>query len=687
MSNVEPTILLGQLLEREKDRIVRLWAKQVRAEWYGVELSGWDLREPLARLVEELDRLLRERREDAVRLWPEVVRGHGARRYDQRFEAEDLAREFKALQEVLLRVYARRHGGIVEEEVAELIAELVGEALAATEASYVRVVRTEEVRFREAAVMESVLHQVDVGIMVAELDGTLSYATPPVSRLIGIPVRSLVGGKAGQILPPILNQLRARHPGGAPFRVVDLPLMRALKEKLPVRAVQMTIERADGKQLLLELSATPLWEEGAEGEIVGVIQTMADRTETAQKTQELMGAYEELRRLQGRLLQRTRTQALGQLASGAAHALNNFLNVLRLRITLMRKEFKPEHLDALDRVVRNIGDLVGRLQEFSVSRTEEELVDASFDQVAREAVELARPELERPDASIELETHLHASGYVHVDAGFFRELIVNLLLAARDRMPNGGKITVRSSDEEQWLSLRISDTGAPYSEEDLARLFDPLKGKTRAPQLSLLLAVARNQVQRWGGELECLNCATPGEEGAAFVLRLPRVQVEEKPAPGRVAELAAPPRRAVRSRRVLVVDDEPENARMLAEVLSDEGYDVATAYSGQMALGMWERGRYDAALLDALMPDMSGWELARALRKRSPDTLLAMVTGMDVRGQNRANLALVDAIFRKPIDVNALDDFLSSSGQAEGPQEEPEGEPEEAPHGPPALHS
>ena len=70
-----------------------------------------------------------------------------------------------------------------------------------------------------------------------------------------------------------------------------------------------------------------------------------------------------------------------------------------------------------------------------------------------------------------------------------------------------------------------------------------------------------------------------------------------------------------------------------------------------MALQLWERRRFDAALLDALMPDMSGWELARELRRRAPEALLAMVTGMDVRGQNRANLALVDAVFRKPIDV------------------------------------
>jgi CheY-like chemotaxis protein len=139
------------------------------------------------------------------------------------------------------------------------------------------------------------------------------------------------------------------------------------------------------------------------------------------------------------------------------------------------------------------------------------------------------------------------------------------------------------------------------------------------------------------------------------------------------------PRRFQQTRRVLVVDDDLDNARMMAEVLGDEGYEVQVAPSAEVALQMWERRRYDAALLDALMPDVTGWELAKELRKRTPQALLAIVTGMDVRGQNRANLALVDAVFRKPIDVGALDEFLS---QSDTPSADPSGGigPGAAPH-------
>ncbi len=650
---------LSGLLQGERERLARLWAKRLREELYEVELPGRDLRAPLRRLLDELARLLTDRPDDVLRLWPEIVRSHGAFRYDQRFEPEDLVREFKALQAVLLRVYTRRHEGGVEPEVAELINELVGEANASAQASYARVLRTEEVRFREAAVMESILYHMDVGILLAEADGSVSFATPPVSRLIGVPIRSVVGARAATSLAPVLAQVRAHHASGEPFRVADMPFTRALKERGPVRGVMMVVERPGGGEAWLEMSATPIWQE--DGELAGVIQTMTDRTEAATKTRELVNAHDELRRLQGRLLQRTRAQALGQLASGAAHALNNFLNVLRLRITLLRREFKPEHLDALDRTVGQIGGLVGRLQEFNVQRTEEVLTDVPLDAVVREALELARGELERGARPVTVELHLGAPGAVRADAGFLRELVVSLLLAAKDRMEQGGgrlELTTRSEEDDR-ISLRIQDQGPPYAVEELARLFDPLNREVEAPQAALQLAVVRAQVQRWGGELTVENSESGA--GGAFVVRLPRVlTASEREAQAEEARLAGP-RRFQQTRRVLVVDDDIDNARMMAEVLGDEGYDVQMAQSAEVALQMWERRRYDAALLDALMPDMSGWELARELRKRTPQALLAIVTGMDVRGQSRATLALVDAVFRKPIDVGALDEFLSQS--------------------------
>src|SRR5579884_2488026 len=154
---------LAAFLEEDKERVARLWAKRLSGELLEGHLSAGELRPPLSRHVNELARLLRERGQDAVRLWPEHVRAHGASRFLQRFDADDVIRELEILQEILLARYARKRGKL-EPEVAGFIAQLCGEAAAAVAASYVRSVRTEEVRFREAGTMESILHHAEVGI-------------------------------------------------------------------------------------------------------------------------------------------------------------------------------------------------------------------------------------------------------------------------------------------------------------------------------------------------------------------------------------------------------------------------------------------------------------------------------------------------------------------------------------------
>ena len=485
----DPAAVLAAVVTDEQQRIVRLWAKRLRGELHEVDVPGRDLKAPLEGIVRELGRLLRDRGEEALWLFPEAVREHGVRRYEQRFDVEDVAAEMKALQGVLLRVCTRVRGGI-EPELAELISELVGEAAAGVHAAYARALRTEEVRFREAAVMESVLQHVDVGILLLEVDGTISYATPAVTRLVGLPVRALVGAKATETLRLVLEQVKARHPDGRPFKASEMPWRRALEEKRSVDGVWMAFDHVDGRERTVEMAATPLLDDpavpGGERKPWGVIQTLTDRTALAQRTQQ--------------------QQLLVQRASDVAHALNNVLNVVTLRVTQLKKDVESEQVDEVDRLVKQMAEHVARLH----------------------------------------------------------------------RNPAAGPET------------------APPPEPA------PLPARTERPP----------------------------------------------------------------TRRVLIVDDDLENAQVMAEVLGEEGYYVRVAHDGRTALWMWKSERFDTALVDVIMPDMSGWDLAAKLRDEHPGASIAIVTGTDVRVQNREALSKVDAVFRKPVDVAALDEFLSGAAVA-----------------------
>jgi CheY-like chemotaxis protein len=659
LSEREAIAALAEIVEAEKDRITRLWSRRLVAQ-SEVEIPTRYLREPLSGLVYELARLLRERGEDALRLWPESIRGHGVRRFDDRYDAGDVARELTALQVILIEVYASRHG-VLEPQVAEAVATLAGEACASVLSSFTRLLRTEEVRFREAALMESVLHHVDVGILVAERDGTISFVTPPVERLIGVPARSLVGALAQQRLGSVLAQRNARRPDGTPFRVSDLPLLRALKEQAPVRCQAVRLSRPDGAERVVEMSATPLFDEAAEGQLVGVIQTLVDRTESEAFSRELAQAYRELHQGLAGLLPRTRARALGQLAAVTAHALGNYLNVVRLRLMRLRKEVRTEDLDALERAASNLGELSGRLQALSTVSTAAEPLSLELEVAVRQAAAAVRPQLETREHPVQVAVAPLRPVQVQADPVFLGEALVALLLEAARRMPGGGTVEVDLVRQGAQVQVQVADHGPVASAEELATVFDPLKGRHEQPEHALMLGVARSEVQRWGGDL-VVEPRASGGPGVTFILRLP---VVETAAPrvehGAAGESAR--RKPDRQRRVLVVDDDPDNAWMIAQVLGDEGYQAQVAHSGAVARELWGSQHFDAALLDVMLPDASGWELAREFRQRAPQARLAVVTGTDVRGQSRATLALVDAVFGKPVDVDALDEFLSSEEQ------------------------
>lgn len=668
---------LATLLSEEKGWICRHWAKELRSEIEELEVAGRDLRAPLDPLVEGLARLLVERGEEGLRLWPDTLRAHAALRYDQHFDPEDLAREFKALHQVLLQAYVRRHHRL-DPELAVLLASLLGEAQGAVQAAYTRLLRTEEVQAREAALMESVLHNVDVGILLRELDGSVSYATPMAGRLFGVPGRALMGAQASDVFGKLLGRVDARHLDGSPFRVKDMPCLRVLKEKTEVRGVWMTLRRPPrGEEAFLELNATPVWDPARPGELVGVISTLSDRTETALQSRSLRRAYEELHRLQLRLVQKARGQAVGFLAGGAAHALNNLLNVLRLRLTLLRRDPGPGQIAELDRTVERIGHLVSSFQQLATPAAPEELQTVDVAPLVQETAELLRPELAGATPPIALGVQVGGPGRVRADAGLLRELVFDLVLFARDRMKEGGPIDLSAEVHDRTVVVRIADLGPSFTEEELLVLADPLKGPTSAPGRALVVASGRAQVQSWGGEFVVSN--REAGAGVLYTLKLPLLAEEQPQERLSTASRIIPEGRVHQARSVLVVDDDPDNAIMMADVLTEEGYEAQVATGAKEALELWKRHGFDAALVDALMPDVSGWELVRELRRLSPQVLLAIVTGADVRGQSRESLATVDAVFQKPVDLSALDDFLSRPEAASAPESPPLPEAPKAP--------
>jgi signal transduction histidine kinase/ActR/RegA family two-component response regulator len=352
------------------------------------------------------------------------------------------------------------------------------------------------------------------------------------------------------------------------------------------------------------------------------------------------------------LLHEERMHAMGVLASGVAHDLNHALNVIALRVATLRADpllgKARRTLDALGRVVGDAARIVARLQDLARKRRDRPSDALDLAAVLTGAVEMARTEAEM--AGVRIEAQVPPLPLVRGSAAELAHVFVSLLSHARERLTEGGSIRVSARAEEGRVRVTISDDGPGMQEKELGRLFDPFSGVARGSALGV--SVAWGVMTRLGGSISAQS--HPGR-GTTFLLVFPLA------APARREPPAPPPARPG-ARRVLIVDDEQDNLEVLREILQLEGHSVAVARSGPEALGQLQHGEhFDLVLCDVGMPQMSGWEVARELRRISPHPPVWMLTGWaNEIAENDPRRDLVRGVLAKPLDLDQLRALLSA---------------------------
>jgi CheY-like chemotaxis protein len=218
-------------------------------------------------------------------------------------------------------------------------------------------------------------------------------------------------------------------------------------------------------------------------------------------------------------------------------------------------------------------------------------------------------------------------GCVADHAGQFEQVLVNLVLNARDAMPNGGDVTIRTenseNDGEREVALAVEDTGIGMDEQTRARVFEPFfTTKERGRGTGLGLATVYGIVQQSGGRIEVAS--TPGK-GTRFVIHLPRA--DGSPLPRRPSHAPQLPRGLAET--VLLVEDERIVREVAKSILSKHGYRVLEAASADQALSLCETHGGSIALLltDVVMPGLSGPALAQRIRARHPGMSLVYMSG------------------------------------------------------------
>jgi signal transduction histidine kinase len=369
----------------------------------------------------------------------------------------------------------------------------------------------------------------------------------------------------------------------------------------------------------------------------------------------LQNVVQELRTAQTRLVEGETVRALGQMASGMAHHLNNLLAVVsgRLQLLLLRatEPAVRKPLETAQRAVGDAAEVVRRVLGFAAAEAVPETTRVDLNEVAADVIELTRPRWQDTaqlhQAMVDIRFEPGEEVVVAGEPAPLREVLMNLVLNALDAMPEGGCLTVRTWGEDGWVYCSVGDTGTGMSADVRQRALEPFF-TTKGPKgVGLGLSVSLGVVQRHRGEMDIQSAAG---EGTVVTLRIPRPGVTPPPdtvplAPSPVAPL-----------RILIVDDEPTVLEALADTLAEDGHAVLRAGSGREALALLDGGeRVDLVITDLGMPGMTGWELARALRTRWPDLPVGLISGWtssaDFSAEEASHVAFVIA---KPYTLGAL---------------------------------
>ncbi|MDX6449969.1 MAG: hypothetical protein QOH16_18 [Gaiellaceae bacterium] len=330
--------------------------------------------------------------------------------------------------------------------------------------------------------------------------------------------------------------------------------------------------------------------------------------------------------LETQLRQAQKMEAVGRLAGGIAHDFNNLLTAIsgysEFLIDGLDDDRLRRHADEIRKAAARAASLTGQLLAFSRRQVLQpraldlNAVVSDMDMMLRRLI----------GEDVELVTLLDPTvSPVQADPTQVEQVIVNLAVNARDAMPNGGSVTIETSDagtdEGDFVELRMTDTGIGMTDLERQQLFDPFF-TTKEGGTGLGLATVHGIVEQSGGTIEVDSA--PGM-GSSFRIRLPRAEAPvEAPA---IPPAALAPR--LGDETILLVEDETVVRHLVAEILESNGYTVLQAGDGPSGLELLRRhsGKLDLLLTDVVMPGMSGPEVAQAVTSMRPGTQVLYTSG------------------------------------------------------------
>jgi NO-binding membrane sensor protein with MHYT domain/nitrogen-specific signal transduction histidine kinase/ActR/RegA family two-component response regulator len=387
----------------------------------------------------------------------------------------------------------------------------------------------------------------------------------------------------------------------------------------------------------------------------------------AQLYSALQQAYDDLRQTQKAVMQQERLLALGQMASGIAHDINNAISPVALYTeSLLEREpgLSPRarsHLETIQRAIDDVALTVARMREFYRQRGPQlMLLPLDMNALVRQVVDLTRARWSdmAQQRGIAIEMRIELAPEVPAIMGAdneIREALTNLIFNAVDAMPDGGPLTLRTQVVRQFVQVEVIDAGIGMDEDTRRKCLEPFFTTKGERGTGLGLAMVYGAMQRHSADIEIESAV-----GRGTTLRL-SFAIPTTPA----VEVVVTPASAVPPLRILVVDDDPLVLQSLRDTLEAEGHGVTTADGGQAGIDAFlaaqaQGNTFPVVITDLGMPYVDGRKVSSAVKTAASGTIILLLTGWGQRLIAEGDIPpQVDRVLSKPPKLRELREALA----------------------------
>jgi signal transduction histidine kinase len=390
----------------------------------------------------------------------------------------------------------------------------------------------------------------------------------------------------------------------------------------------------------------------------GLERLVSKRTlELQQQTMDLEKAISELRETQRQVIQQERMRALGTMACGIAHDLNNGLTVILGYgdILLGDDQNFPEesstrsYLEGIVLAACDNAKLVQRLREFyRPSTAREHRQPVRLNELIEQSISMTAPrwesEANAEGATVHIEKDLGEIPLIPGAPAELREVLTNLIFNAIDAMPRGGHLSFRTRQVGERIRIDVTDTGTGMSEETQQRCLEPFFTTKGDRGSGLGLAMSYGIIRRHGGSVEIKSKPDKGTTFTIYLPALSHILQPERVEPGET----------MRFLRVLVVDDEPAIQEIVSAYLAEDQHIVETAANAREALEKFRTHQFDLVITDRAMPEVNGDDLATSIKEIQPEEPVIMLTGFADLIEGNGRPKDVDLVLSKPARLDDL---------------------------------